>query len=73
MENSETPGCAFLGMVGFRTTGSGTVIDTGRAVGTRDGFMGERSGGATSSSDAFLLSPAYQFPRLGVCVPVFFC
>jgi hypothetical protein len=51
-----------LGRVGLRMMGSGTVIETALAVGAGDGFMGDRSCGATSSSDAFLLSPAYQ-PR----------
>jgi len=64
VENSETVGWTFLGTVALRTMGSGTVIETALAVGacTREGFMGDRSGGATSSSDAFLLSPACQ-PR----------
>jgi hypothetical protein len=49
-----------LGRVGLRMMGSGTVIETALAVGAGDGFMGDRSGGATSSSDAFRLSPACQ-------------
>lgn len=57
VENSETTGCAFFVTVGLRTTGSGTVIETALAVGAGDGFMGDKSGGATSSSDAFRLSP----------------
>ena len=62
VENSETVGWVFLGRVGLRMMGSGTVIETALAVGAGDGFMGDRSCGATSSSDAFLLSPACQ-PR----------
>ena len=60
VENSETAGCAFLGRVGLRTMGSGTVIETALVVGAVVGFMGVRSGGASSSSDAFLLIPACQ-------------
>ena len=60
VENSETVGWAFGGRLGLRTMGSGTVIETALAVGAGDGFMGDRSGRATSSSDAFLLSPACQ-------------
>ena len=70
VENSETIGLAFLGM-GLRVGGTAAAMVTDFAAGTRDGFIGESSGGATSSLDAFLFSPeCQQLSKFDI--PVFF-
>ena len=59
VENSETTGCAFLA-TGLRVAGMGAVIETGFGAATGIGFMGDKSGGATSSSDVFRFSAAVR-------------